>query len=81
MPKRREIYPDIGICGIDIRVDYDAVQKRWVIDLNKDHHKLKTYLESGDAENCIEGRQCIDLYRKNVTLAFGHIRIRVRKSP
>lgn len=59
--KIREIYPDIGICGIDIQVDYDAVQKRWVIDLKKDHQQLKTYLEPGDAEACIEGRQCIDL--------------------
>jgi hypothetical protein len=29
--KIREIYQDIRICGIDIQVDYDAVQKRWVI--------------------------------------------------
>ena len=33
--KIREIYPDIGACGIDVDVDYDATQKRWVVDLKK----------------------------------------------
>jgi hypothetical protein len=59
--KIREIYPDIGACGIDVQVDYDATQNRWVVDLKKDQHQLKTYLEPGDAENCLEGRRCIDL--------------------
>ena len=59
--KIREIYPDIGACGIDIDVEYDAQQERWVVDLKKDHHHLKTYLEDGDAEFCLSGRQCIGL--------------------
>ena len=59
--KIREIYPDIGACGIDIDVEYDAQQERWVVDLKKDHHHLKTYLEEGDAEFCLSGRQCISL--------------------
>lgn len=59
--KIREIYPDIGACGIDVQVDYDATQKRWVVDLKKDAHELKTYLDPGDAEACLEGRQCVGL--------------------
>ena len=59
--KIREIYPDIGECGIDVKVDYDFDQKRWVVDLKKDNHELKTYLEDGDAENCLDGRQCVSL--------------------
>ncbi|MFZ2633605.1 MAG: hypothetical protein WA081_21325 [Desulfosalsimonadaceae bacterium] len=59
--KIKEIYPDIGKCGIDITVDYDETQKRWVVDLKKDHHELKTYLEPGDAELCLEGKQCFGL--------------------
>ena len=59
--KIREIYPDIGQCGIDIDVEYDAEQERWVVDLKKDHHHLKTYLEEGDAEFCLTGKQCIGL--------------------
>ncbi|MBT8338982.1 MAG: hypothetical protein HKP58_08935 [Desulfatitalea sp.] len=59
--KIREIYPDIGECGIDIEADYDAAQKRWVVDLKHDRHHLKTYLEDGDAEVCLAGGQCVGL--------------------
>jgi len=59
--KIKEIYPDIGECGIDVIVDYDESQKRWVVDLKKDHHELKTFLEPGDAEFCLEGKQCVSL--------------------
>ena len=56
-----ELYPDIGECGIDVNVDYDAEQKTWVVDLKKDHHELKTFLEDNDAELCMEGKQCVSL--------------------
>jgi len=56
-----ELYPDIGECGIDVSVDYDNEQKAWVVDLKKDHLELKTYLEDGDAELCMEGKQCVSL--------------------
>lgn len=59
--KIREIYPDIGQCGIDLDVAYDDDQERWVVRLHKDNHHLKTYLEEGDAELCLTGRQCIGL--------------------
>ncbi len=59
--KIREIYPDIGECGIDIDVTFDDIQSRWVVDLKKDRHHLKTYLEKGDAEFCLEGKQCVGL--------------------
>jgi hypothetical protein len=59
--KIREIYPDIGQCGIDLNVAYDDDQERWVVQLHKDNHNLKTYLEEGDAELCLTGRQCVGL--------------------
>ena len=59
--KIKEIYPDIGECGIDVDVAYDPEQQRWVVDLKKDRHELKTYLEEGDAELCLTGKQCIGL--------------------
>lgn len=59
--KIREIYPDIGECGIDVDVDYDQEQDRWVVNLKKDRHQLKTFLEEGDAELCLTGKQCIGL--------------------
>jgi deoxycytidine triphosphate deaminase len=59
--KIKEIYPDIGECGIDVKVDYDQENNAWVVDLKKDQHELKTFLESDDAETCMLGKQCIGL--------------------
>lgn len=59
--KIRSIYPDIGECGIDLNVNYDETEKAWVVDLKKDSHKLKTYLEPEDVEICMIGKQCIGL--------------------
>lgn len=59
--KITEIYPDIGACGIDLRVEYDESQNRWAIKMDKDGHQLKTYLEEGDAELCMDGKQCVSL--------------------
>lgn len=42
--KIREIYPDAGEYGIDVDTEYDQDQQRWVVHLNKDQHKLKTFL-------------------------------------
>lgn len=59
--KIKEIYPDIGECGIDVDVNYDDAQSRWVVDLKKGDQHLKTYLEEGDAEACMDGKQCVSL--------------------
>jgi hypothetical protein len=59
--KIRELYPDIGECGIDVKAEYDEDQKAWVVHLKKDHHELKTYLEDGDAEKCMLGEICVGL--------------------
>lgn len=60
--KIKAIYPEIGECGIDIDVTYDTTQKAWVVDLHKaGHHRLKTYLESEDADTCMMGKKCIGL--------------------
>ncbi|MBW2011498.1 MAG: hypothetical protein JRG68_03660 [Deltaproteobacteria bacterium] len=59
--KIRDLYPDIGACGIDVNVDYDKEKKVWVVDLKKDKHELKTFLEDEDADLCIEGKQCVSL--------------------
>jgi hypothetical protein len=57
----RQIYPDIGECGINVDVEFDEKKQAWVVDLKKDQHELKTYLEPDDAALCMEGKQCISL--------------------
>ncbi|MEJ2638188.1 MAG: hypothetical protein P8010_01300 [Desulfosarcinaceae bacterium] len=59
--KIREIYPDVGECGIDVDVVYDDSRERWTVNLKKGAHQLKTFLEEGDAEMCLMGKQCVSL--------------------
>lgn len=59
--KIRSVHPDIGECGIDLNVDWDDGKKTWVVDLKKDNHELKTYMEPEDADGCMDGKQCVSL--------------------
>lgn len=59
--KIRQLYPDIGECGIDVDVEYDQGEKAWVVHLKKDNQRLKTFLEDGDAEKCMLGQKCVGL--------------------
>lgn len=59
--KIEQIYPDIGKCGIDINVSYDDDNERWKVHLKKDNKSLDTFLEPGDAELCMDGKQCVSL--------------------
>jgi hypothetical protein len=59
--KIKELYPTIGECGIDIEAEYDNDENTWVIHLKKDNQNLKTYLEDGDAEKCMQGELCVGL--------------------
>jgi len=55
------IYPDIGACGIDVKVNFDDRKEAWMVDLRKDAHRLQTRLELDEAEECLAGRQCVSL--------------------
>lgn len=59
--KITEVFPEIGECGIDLSVDYDKESKAWAVDLKKNGHHLKTFLEIDEADSCVEGKQCISL--------------------
>ncbi len=59
--KIQSVYPDIGECGIDVKVDYDNVQKLWVVSLEKGGKEVKHYLEEKDAALCMDGKQCVSL--------------------
>jgi hypothetical protein len=59
--KIRQLYPDVGECGIDVAVEYDTAQSCWVVHLQHGGYKLKTFLEEGDAEKCLLGRKCVGL--------------------
>lgn len=56
-----EVFPDIGECGIDVNVEWDERNKAWAVDLKKDEEELKTFLETNEADQCMEGKQCVSL--------------------
>lgn len=59
--KITQIYPDIGECGINVKVGYDEKKESYFVDLTKDKYHLKTYLGPEDADFCMDGKKCIGL--------------------
>jgi hypothetical protein len=59
--KITDLYPEVGVCGIGIRVTRDNIEKIWVVHLNKDTHSLNHFLESKDADRCMDGKECVAL--------------------
>lgn len=55
------IYPELGVCNIDIDVNYDEGKKAWAVLLNKDSHKLTHYLDVPEADLCMNGKECTSL--------------------
>lgn len=56
-----KIYPEIGSCDVDFKVDYSKEAKAWVVRYEKDGHSLSTHVEDTEAEHCLDGDQCIPL--------------------
>ena len=67
-----EMYPEIGECGVDVDVEHDEQKNIWIVKLKKEEHELNHFLEYPDADNCMEGKQCVSLgleiaqLRKNI---------------
>ncbi|MBU4117558.1 MAG: filamentous hemagglutinin N-terminal domain-containing protein, partial [Proteobacteria bacterium] len=59
--KIKKVFPEIGACGINLMVDYDKQNKVWVVDLKKDNHERKTFLDESEAQQCMDGKQCVSL--------------------
>ena len=59
--KIKSIYPDIGECGIDIKVEYDDEKQVTVIYLLRGNKEVKHYLPDEDADSCMAGNQCVAL--------------------
>ena len=55
------LYPEIGVCGIDVNVSFNDLEKTWVVGLKKDTHNLQHFLNMMDADRCMDGKQCVAL--------------------
>lgn len=56
-----KLYPDIGECGIDVKVEFNKKKNVWVVDLQKQEHHLQHHLEIPDADSCMDGKECVSL--------------------
>lgn len=59
--KIKNIYPEIGTCGLNVYVDYDDYKDAWLVAVHRGDQYFSTHLEWSDADNCMEGRQCLSL--------------------
>ena len=59
--KITQLYPEIGVCGMDIEVNYDEVKQSWVVHLKHGTHALNHFLDPLDGDACMEGKQCVSL--------------------
>lgn len=56
-----DMYPDVSKYGITFRLDYSDEKDAYVLKFEKNLHKLTTYLDKKDADECMDGRKCIHL--------------------
>lgn len=59
--KLREMYPEIEKHGLILALDFDAGKDAWKVNLRKGDRELATYLEKKDAEDCLDGVECVYL--------------------
>lgn len=59
--KIKSIYPEIGHCGIEVNLKFDKNKNAWVVKLDKEETHLSTHLETEDADECMEGKECVHL--------------------
>ena len=59
--KLREMYPEIDSHGLDLELAFDHEKDAWIVSLRKGAHELTTHLERKDADDCLEGVECVYL--------------------
>ena len=59
--KIQTLYPEIGECGGDVDVTYDAGKDAYIVALSSGERHLSTHLEPADAGACLEGERCVSL--------------------
>lgn len=59
--KIESVIPEAGACGTDFTVEYSEDVKAWVVDLHQGEYHLKTFLDTDEADSCLDKGQCISL--------------------
>ena len=59
--KLLEMYPEIKKHGIAMGLDFSEVKNAYIIKFKKEAHELTTHLEKKDADDCMNGIECVYL--------------------
>jgi hypothetical protein len=55
------IYPQLGACGVDFDVEFSHEVKAWVVKYERGGHALRTYVEVGESDACVDENMCVPL--------------------
>ena len=56
-----EMYPEIGMHGISVSLDFSKEKDAYIVKFKKGGHELTTHLEKKDADECMNGIKCVYL--------------------
>lgn len=59
--KLLEMHPEITEHGISVSLRFDKEQNAWLVHLAKENHKLDTFIDKNDADECMDGVKCVRL--------------------
>ena len=59
--KIREFHPEIQTNNMDLSISFDKPAHRYVIKLSKSGESVGAYLDQKDADDCLEGKKCVNL--------------------
>jgi len=59
--KIMEILPELGNCGLDLKVSFDDKLQVWRVSYDEEGRHALTFLEEEDVERCLSGRECLSL--------------------
>lgn len=56
-----DMYPEIRKHDIAVSLYFSEEKKAYVVQFKKDKHKLETYIDKSDADECMDGLKCVHL--------------------
>lgn len=56
-----EMYPEIKKHDISVSLVFSEEKNAYIIDFKKDVHELTTHIEKKDADDCMNGVECVYL--------------------
>ena len=59
--KITDVLPELGTCGVDLNVDYDARLQAWRVSYDEEGRHALTFLEVEDVDRCLNGSECLSL--------------------